>query len=107
VHYSTLLSRLPLAALFWLAIGSALASEQWLLLARHGECAPVSVLKRRFPDMATQGNPESVASFIRSKGFAVTSKSLAVPGGRAVEVIAPGAELYLVFVTPGFCQRAE
>jgi hypothetical protein len=86
---------------------SAFAAERWFLMARHGECAPVRSLERKFPDLGNVADPESFIKFVRAKGLAVTSKAMPVPAGSAVEVRVPEKELALVFATAEVCSAAS
>jgi hypothetical protein len=84
---------------------SALAADTWFLMARHGECSPISVLARKFPEMGTVAGPEAFVSFVRAKGLNVTSRVVPVQGNSAWEVLVPQKELSLMFVTAEVCSR--
>jgi len=81
----------------------AAAAQGWFLMARHGECSPVSVLARTFPDIGGVADPEAFIRFVRAKGLAVTSKPFPVQSGSAMEVLVPEKSLSLVFVTRELC----
>ena len=80
------------------------AAQGWFLMARHGECSPVSVLARTFPDIGAIADPEAFVRFVRAKGLAVTSTPFPVPSGSAMEVLVPEKSLSLVFVTAELCK---
>lgn len=84
----------------------AQAADQWMLMARHGECAEVASLKRKVPDLGDIRDPDAFAAHMRRKGYEVTSTKHPAPKGKAQEVKIPAAELYLVFVTPELCSGA-
>ena len=79
------------------------ASEQWFLMARHGECAKVESLKRKVPDLGAVTDPQSFAALMRKNGYATAITQQAVSKGAAFEVIVPAKELSLVFVTADLC----
>ena len=86
------------------AAAPAVAADKWFLMARHGECAEVSSLKRKVPDLAEVRDPAAFAALMRAKGHQVTTNALPVPKGKAQEVKVPAAELFLVFVTVELCE---
>lgn len=79
------------------------ASEQWFLMARHGECAKIESLKRKVPDLGAVMDPQSFAVLMRKNGYATTVTQQALPKGAAFEVIVPAKELSLLFVTADLC----
>ena len=90
-----------------LAPGCALAADRWFLLARHGECSSVRSLERKFPDIGNIAEPEAFIKFVLAKGLKVSSKSVPVRAGSALEVLIPEKELSLLFVTAELCSKAE
>jgi len=96
-----------LACLWLTTPPTAGAAEQWFLMSRHGDCAEVGVLKRKVPDLGEISDPEAFASFMRQKGYEVTSSRLSVPKGKAQEVKVPQKDLFLIFVTAELCRGAE
>jgi len=83
------------------------AAERWYLMSRHGGCADVGVLKRKIPDLGEVSDPDAFASFMRQKGYEVTSTRVSVPRGKAEEIKVPQKELFLMFVTPELCSGQE
>ena len=86
---------------------SAQAAERWFLMSRHGDCAEVSVLKRKIPDLGEVSDPHTFASHMRHKGYDVTSAPVSVPKGKAQEVNVPQKNLFLMFVTAEVCRGTE
>ena len=86
-----------------LAVTPLQASEQWFLMARHGECAKIESLKRKIPDLGAVTDPQSFAALMRKNGYATTIIQQPLPNGAAFEVIVPAKELSLVFVTAELC----
>jgi hypothetical protein len=93
------------ASLLLLVLPLQAAAQGWFLMARHGECSPVSVLARTFPDIGGIADPEAFIKFVRAKGLAVTSKPFPVQSGSATEVLVPEKSLSLVFVTRELCSK--
>lgn len=86
---------------------TAQAAERWFLMSRHGDCAEVGVLKRKVPDLGEASDPDAFVSFMRQKGYDVTSAQVSVPKGAAQEVKVPQKELFLLFVTSEMCSGHE
>ena len=82
------------------------ASEQWFLMARHGECAKLDALKRKIPDLGTVADPHAFADLMRRQGHATTITEQVLAKGRSFEVLVPTRELALVFVTAEWCGKA-
>ncbi|RYF16286.1 MAG: hypothetical protein EOO30_11470 [Comamonadaceae bacterium] len=97
------LAVLVVVAAFQLAPAPANAADAWFLMGRHGECAPVEMLHRKFPDLGQVADPDTFLRFAAAKGLAVHSRPLALAGGSAVEVRIPDQGLALLFVTGGPC----
>jgi len=76
-----------------------------MLMARHGECAEISSLKRRIPDLGEVADPATFVDRMRRSGYQASSSDIAVPGGKAVEVKVPAKELSLLFVTAELCGK--
>lgn len=82
------------------------ASEQWFLMARHGECAKIESLKRKIPDLGAVADPQSFAALMRKNGHATTITQQQLSKGAAFEVVVPAKELSLMFVTAELCSAA-
>jgi hypothetical protein len=83
----------------------ASAAQGWFLMARHGECSPVSVLARTFPDIGGIADPDAFVKFVRAKGITVSTRPFPVPAGSAMEVLVPEKSLSLLFVTAELCKQ--
>lgn len=98
-------ARLAFAGIATLAAtASAASAQQWMLLGRHGECVPVSSLKRKVPEAAELRTPEEFVRRMQAKGHLVQRASVAGTQGRAVEVKVPALELALVFAMHELCR---
>jgi hypothetical protein len=82
-------------------------SEEWFLLARHGECAKVEILKRKIPNLGEINDPHEFAALMRKSGYKVTITQNPLPNGRAYEVLVPEKELSLMFVTRELCSGSD
>ncbi len=82
----------------------AFSEDQWLLMARHGECAPIESLKRKVPDLANVSDPYSFVKLMRQNGHAATAAEVPETGGRAVEVKVPERGLSLIFARRQLCR---
>ncbi|MCG6877233.1 MAG: hypothetical protein LJE97_19250 [Betaproteobacteria bacterium] len=96
-----------LTCLTLMAPGATLAAERWFLMSRHGDCVEIGVLKRKVPDLGEVSSPDGFASFMRQKGYEVTSTQVPVRRGKAQEVKVPQKELSLIFVTSEMCSGHE
>jgi len=92
-----------LACLSLMTPQTAQAAERWFLMSRHGDCAEVGVLKRKVPDLGDVSDPDTFATFMRQKGYEVTSTRVSVPKGKAQEIKVPQQGLFLIFVTSEMC----
>lgn len=107
---------MALIKLFTILIGAALfifsrpsvslASSEWFLMSRHGECAEFGSLKRKVPDLGDVRDPTAFVTLMRNKGHQVMVNEVPTPTGKAVEVKVPERELSLMFVTPEVCQQS-
>lgn len=79
------------------------AADIWFLMGRHGECAPIGMLQRKFPDLGQVADPEAFLRFVAAKGLTAHSSPVAIAGGSAVEVRVPAQGLALLFVAGGPC----
>lgn len=80
-------------------------SEIWFLMARHGECHKMAVLKRKVPEIAGVKNPESFKKLMESMGHKVIIKKLEGLEGKAVQVSVPDKGLDLMFVKKSVCKE--
>ena len=84
-----------------------IAADGWHLMSRHGDCFPIKSLERKFADLGNISDPDAFVAFVKAKGFEVSSRTISFQGRTAVEVLVPGKELSLVFVTPESCKEKE
>jgi hypothetical protein len=96
-----------------LALGAGAASasaEAWMLMARHGECSEIALLKRKLPDLPVDArDPTAFLRFLDRKGLRYTTQLHPSPdvGPAVVEVQAPDAGLALLFVPARLCRSGR
>jgi hypothetical protein len=86
------------------AITGAAASTDWVLMGRHGECAPLSILARKGPELRGLQTPYELIDRMRAAGHQVDVKEHSTPKGPMVEVIVPAKEIAVMVVTAEFCK---
>lgn len=104
IKLSTIL--IGIALPFFIEQSISLASSEWFLMSRHGECAEVQSLKRKVPDLGEIRDPTTFVKLMGDKGYRVTVNEITTLNGKAVEVKVPERELFLIFVTPEICQQS-
>jgi hypothetical protein len=77
----------------------------WLLAGREGECAPLSILARKGPEYNDIQSPFQLVEKLRAAGHNAEIKEFKAGTRPAVEVRAPSAELYVMFVKKEFCDK--
>jgi hypothetical protein len=77
----------------------------WLLAGREGECAPLSILSKKGPEYNDIQSPVQLVEKLRAAGHKAEIKEFKAGTRPAVEVRAPSAELYVMFVKKEFCDK--
>lgn len=78
--------------------------EQWMLMARHGECSKIDSLRRKFPDMGQINSPSEFTALMQGKNYQAATKVLDNEG-KAVEVNVEAEKLSLIFVRASLCKK--
>jgi hypothetical protein len=97
--------RLVLVAASAALLCSQAAAQDWSLFGRHGECAPISSLKRKLQDMPEVRTPEEFAAYLDLKRLKFTRQAHQAVGGGAVEFQVPDAGLAVLFVPRQLCGK--
>ena len=97
--------RLTLVAAFAVLVCSQAAAQEWSLFGRHGECAPISSLKRKLVGMPEVRTPEEFSAYLDLKRLKFTRQAHQAVGGGAVEFQVPDAGLAVLFVPRQLCGR--
>jgi len=87
-----------------LGIVDANASEKWMLMSRHGECAELESLKRKLPNMPNISEMSSLIDFFKSEGYSVESKLFPNTKNGAYQIDVPDLSLNLMLVRESFCE---
>jgi hypothetical protein len=82
-----------------------LDSATWLLAGREGQCVPLSLLAKRGPAYADIKGPADLAEKLRANGHAAEVKEFKAGTRPAVEVRAPSAGIYVMFIKKDLCDR--
>ena len=77
----------------------------WLLAGREGECVPLSILSKKGPEYSDIQSPNQLVEKLRAAGHKAEIKEFKAGARPAVEVRAPSAELYVMFVKKEFCDK--
>jgi hypothetical protein len=77
----------------------------WLLAGREGECVPLSILSKKGPEYSGIQSPNQLVEKLRAAGHKAEIKEFKAGTRPAVEVRAPSAELYVMFVKKEFCDK--
>lgn len=92
-------------ALLCVVSTGALAADTWYVMSRQGDCFPIRCLERKFSELGNISNPEAFVAFVQARGLNVSSRTISLKGGKAVEVLVPAKQLSLVFVTSDTCRE--
>ena len=77
----------------------------WLLAGREGECTPTSILAKKGPEYNDIQSPYQLADRLRAAGHQAEVKEFKAGSRPSVEVRAPSAGLYVMFVKKEFCDK--
>jgi hypothetical protein len=77
----------------------------WLLAGREGECTPLSILAKKGPEYSDVQTPYQLADKLRAAGHKADIKEFKAGSRPSVEVRAPSAGLYVMFVKKEFCDK--
>jgi hypothetical protein len=77
----------------------------WLLAGREGECAPTSILAKKWPEYSDIQSPHQLVDKLQAAGHKAEVKEFKAGTRPAVEVRAPSAGLYVMFVKKEFCDK--
>jgi len=77
----------------------------WLLAGREGQCTPTSILAKKGPEYSDIQSPYQLVEKLRAAGHNADVKEFKAGTRPSVEVRAPSAELYVMFVKKEFCDK--
>lgn len=74
-----------LIALLAAGLATAVHAEDWSLVGRHGECAPLRVLQRKLPDLPDVRSPEALAAYLDARRLRYSRRTVSIGRAQAVE----------------------
>jgi len=77
----------------------------WLLAGREGQCAPISILAKKGPEYSDIQSPYQLVEKLRAAGHKADVKEFKAGTRPSVEVRAPSAGLFVMFVKKEFCDK--
>jgi hypothetical protein len=77
----------------------------WLLAGREGECTPVSILEKKGEQLKGIKSPLQLSEKLKAMGHQTEVKEFKAGIRPAVEVRAPSAGLYVMFVKQENCDK--
>jgi hypothetical protein len=77
----------------------------WLLAGREGECTSTSILAKKGPEYNDIQSPYQLADRLRAAGHQAEVKEFKAGTRPSVEVRAPSAGLYVMFIKKEFCDK--
>ncbi len=80
-------------------------SGNWMLAGREGECAPVSILEKKGEQLKGVKSPLQLSEKLKAMGHPAEVKEFKAGIRPAVEVRAPSAGLYVMFVKQENCDK--
>ena len=97
--------RILLTAGFFLGVlPNAALSAEWYLMARHGECAPLSGLATKGAEFHGLQTPYQLIDKMRAAGHHVEVKEHTSPNGPMVEVRVAAKDVAVMAVTAETCK---
>ena len=84
-------------------LSSALSAE-WYLMARHGDCTPLSSLARKGAEFHGLQTPYQLIDKMRAAGHQVEVKEHTSPNGSMVEVRVAAKDIAVIAVTAETCK---
>ena len=102
-RHSIYFSMVTLVIVIFLPVTGNAESDEWFLMARHGECVKIKSLERKIPNLEGIDTPVSFEKLMRERGFKIQITEMPDIKGFLVEV--PEKELSLLFVKRPSCKE--
>jgi hypothetical protein len=83
---------------------SSALSAEWLLMGRHGECAPLASLARKGAEFHGLQTPYQLIDKMRAAGHQVEVKEHTSPNGPMMEVRVAAKDIAVMAVTAETCK---
>ena len=91
------------SALLGLLIALPAAAQDWMLMGRHGECAPLSSLRRKLPEMLDVRSPDALAAYLDGRRIAYRRRDQPLGATTVVEFQVPSAGLAIAVAPASVC----
>lgn len=92
-----------LAALLIILIAQPIVAAEWLLLSRHGECAPLDALAHKLPSAPSLNTPDDLEAFLKSRDMEYSRKVHSVESAEFHEFQVPAEGLSVILVPRQRC----
>ena len=104
------LAALSISAIYLDAAGVKPTAKEpnvnWSLAGREGECASLSLLKKKYPELGDVKSPYQLAEKLKADGAKAEVKEYSLGNRPSVEVRVPAKNLYVMFIRTDLCKRA-
>jgi hypothetical protein len=85
-------------------VANAAAPTEWVLMGRHGECAPLASLARKGVEFRGLQTPYELIDRMRTAGHQVDVKEYRTTQGLVVEIHVPAKEIAVMIAGADFCK---
>ena len=83
----------------------AVAADDWFIVGKEGECAPLAILEKKGPEFRGVESPYHLAEKMRAAGHKAEVKEHKAGTRPAVEVRVPDLQLYVMFMKANVCRK--
>lgn len=92
-----------LAALSSALIAQPVVAAEWLLLSRHGECAPLDALEHKLSSAPSLNTPDDLEAYLKSRHMEYSRKVHSVESAEFHEFQVPSERLSVILVPRQRC----
>ncbi len=94
---------ITMALLAGLVAGQSAQADEWYLLSRHGECAPLSALRFKLHSAPDFKSPDDFSAYLDHEHISYTRQVHSDAAGQMVEFRVPDKGIAAVFVPEDRC----
>lgn len=91
------------AALFSTLIAQSVFATEWMLLSRHGECAPLDALAHKLPSATNLKTPDDLEAYLKARHLEYSRKVHSVESAEFHELQVPSKGLSVMLVPRQKC----
>lgn len=91
------------AVLLCVLISQPVVAGEWLLLSRHGECAPLETLAHKLPSAQRLRTPDDLEAYLKTRHLKYSHKVHSVDSAELHEFRVPAEGLSVVLVPRPQC----